>query len=359
MNVMITGIIMAGGRGERFWPKSRMKMPKQFLNLFGEKTMIQQTVDRLTKIMPLENIFVVTNIDFVELVSQQIPNLPRENILIEPMSKNTAACIGIAALRTEKIDRDSIMVVVPSDHVIKDEKKYIEALETAIQEAEKGDNLVIIGIKPTRPETGYGYINFDENTKKVVNKNCVYKVERFVEKPDYSTAIKYIGSGNYLWNSGMFIWKTSSILSAMKKYMPDLYNSLERIREHIDSDDMEKVLYEEYSQLEGISIDYGIMEKAKNVYVVLGDFGWDDVGSWLAIERIYQKDEYDNVIKGNVFKVDTRNCIIMGENRLVAVVGVENLVVVDTEDVVFVCAKDKVQNMKDILSQLKEEGKYV
>ena len=353
---MITGVIMAGGKGERFWPKSRIKMPKQFLKLYGDKTMIQQTVDRLKRLMPIENIFVVTNIDYAGLISDQIPELPTENILIEPMGKNTAACIGLAALHTERLDRDSIMVVVPSDHVIKDEETYLGVLKTAIEKAKSGNNLVTIGIKPQHPETGYGYINFKKITNEIINNNPVHKVERFVEKPDYDTAVKYVESGDYLWNSGMFIWKTSTILNAIKEYMPQLYSALNVIKENFDSDEIEKILYEEYSKLESISIDYGIMEKAKNVYVVPGDFGWDDVGSWTSIERLYEKDENGNVIKGNVVSVDTKKCIITGSDKLIATLGIEDVIIVDTEDALLICSKDKAQNVKEILKELKEKN---
>ena len=353
---MITGVVMAGGKGERFWPKSRIKMPKQFLKLYGDKTMIQQTVDRLKRLMPIENIFVVTNIDYAGLISDQIPELPTENILIEPMGKNTAACIGLAALHTERLDRDSIMVVVPSDHVIKDEETYLGVLKTAIEKAKSGNNLVTIGIKPQHPETGYGYINFKKITNEIINNNPVHKVERFVEKPDYDTAVKYVESGDYLWNSGMFIWKTSTILNAIKEYMPQLYSALNVIKENFDSDEIEKILYEEYSKLESISIDYGIMEKAKNVYVVPGDFGWDDVGSWTSIERLYEKDENGNVIKGNVVSVDTKKCIITGSDKLIATLGIEDVIIVDTEDALLICSKDKAQNVKEILKELKEKN---
>ncbi|MBE0069267.1 mannose-1-phosphate guanylyltransferase [Thermoanaerobacterium thermosaccharolyticum] len=352
---MITGVIMAGGKGERFWPKSRIKMPKQFLKLYGDKTMIQQTVDRLKKLMPIENIFVVTNIDYAGLISDQIPELPTENILIEPMGKNTAACIGLAALHTERLDRDSIMVVVPSDHVIKDEETYLGVLKTAIEKAKSGNNLVTIGIKPQHPETGYGYINFKKITHEILNNNPVHKVERFVEKPDYDTAVKYVESGDYLWNSGMFIWKTSAILNAIKEYMPQLYSALNVIKENFDSDEIEKILYEEYSKLESISIDYGIMEKAKNVYVVPGDFGWDDVGSWTSIERLYEKDENGNVIKGNVISVDTKKCIITGSDKLIATLGIEDVIIIDTEDALLICSKDKAQNVKEVLQELREK----
>jgi mannose-1-phosphate guanylyltransferase len=283
--------------------------------------------------------------------------LPTENILIEPMAKNTAACIGLAALHTEKLDKDSVMVVVPSDHVIKDEETYIEVLKTAIEKAKAGDNLVTIGIKPTRPETGYGYIKFRKMTKEIINGSPVHKVEKFVEKPGYEVAVRYVESGDYLWNSGMFIWKTSAILSAIEKYMPELHKALENIRENFDSEDIEKVLSEEYSKLESISIDYGVMEKAKNVYVVPGDFGWDDVGSWTSIERLYEKDENGNVIRGNVVAVDTKKCIITGSEKLIATLGLEDVIIVDTDDALLICSKDKVQNVKEILKELEEKNR--
>ncbi|WP_026485645.1 mannose-1-phosphate guanylyltransferase [Caldanaerobius polysaccharolyticus] len=351
---MITGVIMAGGKGERFWPKSRIKMPKQFLKLYGDRTMIQQTVDRLKKVMPIKNIFVVTNIDYAEIISDQIPDLPTGNILIEPMGKNTAACIGLAALHTQRLGEDSIMVVVPSDHVIKDEETYISVLKSAIEKAKAGDNLVTIGIKPSHPETGYGYIKFRKLTKEIINKNPVHKVEQFVEKPDYDTAVRYVESGNYLWNSGMFIWKTSAILNAIYRYMPELNKALNTIREYFDTDKIEQVLYEEYSKLESISIDYGVMEKAQNVYVVPGDFGWDDVGSWTSIERLYEKDENGNVIRGNVVSVDTKKCIITGSEKLIATLGIEDVIIVDTEDALLICSKDKAQDVKEVLKELKK-----
>ncbi|UZQ83679.1 sugar phosphate nucleotidyltransferase [Thermoanaerobacter sp. RKWS2] len=211
-----------------------------------------------------------------------------------------------------------------------------------------------IGIKPIRPETGYGYIKFKKVTREIINKNTVHKVERFVEKPDYDVAVRYVESGDYLWNSGMFVWKTSSILRAIEKYMPELHKALENIRENLDSGDIERVLYEEYSKLESMSIDYGVMEKAKNVYVVPGDFGWDDVGSWTSIERLYEKDENGNVIRGNVIAVDTKKCIITGGEKLIATLGIEDVIIVDTDDALLICSKDKVQNVKEILKELKE-----
>lgn len=352
---MITGVIMAGGKGERFWPKSRLKMPKQFLKLYGDKTMIQQTFDRLRNIMPVENIFVVTNMDYDGIISDQIPELPTGNILIEPMGKNTAACIGLAALHTERLDKDSLMVVVPSDHVIKDVDSYLDILVTALKKAKEDHNLVTIGIEPKNPETGYGYIKYKKITKEIFNNNPIYKVERFVEKPDYETAMKYVESGDYLWNSGMFIWKTSVILSEIKRYMPKLYGALDLIRRNFDSDDVDEILYGEYSKLDSISIDYGIMEKANDVYVVPGDFGWDDVGSWTSIERLYEKDENGNVINGNVVSVDTKECIITGNEKLIATLGIEDVIVVDTKDALLICSKDKAQNVKEVLKEIKKK----
>ncbi|MDK2805664.1 MAG: mannose-phosphate guanylyltransferase [Clostridium butyricum] len=235
-----------------------------------------------------------------------------------------------------------------------DEETYLGVLKTAIEKAKAGNNLVTIGIKRQHPETGYGYINFKKITHEIINNNPVHKVERFVEKPDYDTAVKYVESGDYLWNSGMFIWKTSTILKAIKEYMPQLYSALNVIKENFDSDEIEKVLYEEYSKLESISIDYGIMEKAKNVYVVPGDFGWDDVGSWTSIERLYEKDGNGNVIKGNVVSVDTKKCIITGSDKLIATLGIEDVIIVDTEDALLICSKDKAQNVKEVLKELRE-----
>ena len=349
----ITAVIMAGGRGERFWPKSRNNCPKQFLSLTADKeTMIQKTVKRLDKIVEPEDVFVVTNAAYREIVETQLPQIPKENILSEPCARNTAPCIAYAAAVIKKKYDDAVMLVLPSDHLIGYVNIYHRALRKAIAAAEEGQNLVTIGITPTYPETGYGYINFGEE------KGDAFEVERFVEKPDLATAKKYLASGNYLWNSGMFVWKVSSIMANIQKFMPAVYDGASRIGESFGTDDFEEVLIREFEAFPSESIDFGIMEKAENIYTIPGSFGWDDVGSWLAMERINETDDDKNYIEGDVIAVDSKRTTICGGKRLIAAVGTRDLIIVDTDDVLLVCSKNSTQDVKKVISKLKGQERF-
>lgn len=348
----ITAVIMAGGKGERFWPKSRMQYPKQFLSLTKDgETMIQKTVKRLLPMVAMEDIFVVTNVRYAPLVQAQLPDLPQQNILSEPCARNTAPCIGLAASVIRKTYGDAMMLVLPSDHLIRYEEMYIDTLRQAVAVAEKGENLVTIGITPTYPETGYGYIHFARDTD--LGMPGVYRVERFVEKPDYETAQSYLASHHYLWNSGMFVWKTSSILSNLETLMPDVYKGLMRIEAAIGTPAYDEVLMQEYEQLRSESIDFGVMEHAAHIYTLPGSFGWDDVGNWLAMERINPVNESGNYVEGDVITIDTQRTTICGGKRLIAAVGIENLIVVDTDDAILICSKDSTQKVKDVITNLK------
>ena len=345
-----TALIMAGGRGERFWPKSRKNLPKQFLSLTDDgKTMLQLTVERILPLVALDDIFIVTNRDYKGLVLEQIPGLPEKNILCEPAGRNTAPCIGLGAVHIAKKYQDAMMFVLPSDHLIKFNKMFLSVLKDAIEVAEKKSNLVTIGITPDYPETGYGYIKFDSHRVD----GRADAVERFVEKPSLEVAKEYLVSEEYLWNSGMFIWKVSTILNNIKKYMPDAYEHLERIKSSIGMEDQQQVLEREFLKIESRSIDYGIMEKAEDIYILPGTFGWDDVGSWLAVERIKKSNEFGNVVDGNIITVNTHNCIIQGSRKLIATVGLEDLIVVDTDDATLICAKDGAGDIKKVLENLK------
>ena len=349
----ITAVIMAGGRGERFWPKSRNNCPKQFLSLTADKeTMIQKTVKRLDKIVEPEDVFVVTNSAYREIVETQLPQIPKENILSEPCARNTAPCIAYAAAVIKKKYDDAVMLVLPSDHLIGYVNIYHRALRKAITAAEEGQNLVTIGITPTYPETGYGYINFGEE------KGDAFEVERFVEKPDLATAKKYLASGNYLWNSGMFVWKVSSIMANIRKFMPEVYYGASRIGESFGTDDFEEVLIREFEAFPSESIDFGIMEKAENIYTIPGSFGWDDVGSWLAMERINETDDDKNFIEGDVIAVDSKRTTICVGKRLIAAVGTRDLIIVDTDDVLLVCSKNSTQDVKKVISKLKGQERF-
>lgn len=345
-----TALIMAGGRGERFWPKSRKNMPKQFLSLTDDgKTMIQLTVERISPMVKIEDVYVATNKDYKSLVLEQLPGLPEQNVLCEPVGRNTAPCIGLGAMHIAKKYEDAMMFVLPSDHLIKFNKMFIRTLQDACEVAEKDENLVTIGIVPDYPETGYGYIKFDSQ----ISDGNAYKVERFVEKPSLEVAKEYLATEEYLWNSGMFIWKTSSILKNLQKFMPETFESLKRIQDAIGTEHEETVLEKEFYGIQSQSIDYGIMEKADDIYILLGAFGWDDVGSWLAVERIKKTNEFGNVVNGNIITVNTHNCVIQGENKLIATIGLEDMIVVDTEDATLICSKDHAGDIKKVLENLK------
>lgn len=347
-----TAVIMAGGRGERFWPKSRNSCPKQFLSLTSDgETMIQKTVRRLSPLVEAEDIFIVTNSSYIGLVKEQLPQIPEENILAEPCARNTAPCIAFAAAVIEKKYGDAVMLVLPSDHLISYEKIYISTLRKAISVAEEGSNLVTIGITPTYPETGYGYICFGDEA------GSAFAVERFVEKPDLATAKSYLASGNYLWNSGMFVWKTSSILGNLLTLMPEVYEGAVRIGESFGTESFGEVLVKEFTAFPSESIDFGVMEKAENIYTIPGSFGWDDVGSWLAIERINQTDDLKNYFSGDVVAVDSKRTTVCGGKRLIAAIGTRDVIIVDTDDVLLVCSKNNTQDVKKAIAQLKEQGR--
>jgi hypothetical protein len=350
---MISVVIMAGGKGERFWPRSRTSLPKQFLSLTDDgKSMIQHTVERIEGLTTIDNVYVVTNELYKNLVKEHIPNLPNENIIVEPVAKNTAPCIGLAAEHIAKKDPNSKMIVLPSDHLIRFNEIFIDTLKVALDVVEEGDNLATVGITPNYPETGYGYINFKKSDTLKDIKN-VYEVLKFVEKPNLEVAKEYLNSGQYLWNSGMFVWKASTILKCFKEFLPEIYNGLEIIAKSIGTNDYEEVLEKEFVKIPSESIDYGVMEKARNIYVIPGNFGWDDVGSWLSLERINKTNQDGNVIGGNVISIKTKNSIIQGNEKLIATIGLENIIIVDTEDAILICNKENTQEVKEVINNLK------
>lgn len=345
-----TALIMAGGRGERFWPKSRQSLPKQFLNLTDDgKTMIQLTVERILPLVAMEDIYISTNRDYKALVQAQLPGIPEENILCEPMGKNTAPCIGLGAVHMKKKYGDAVMIVLPSDHLIKYTSIFLNTLSDAADVAEQGGDLVTVGITPTYPETGYGYIKFQPDSVR----GRAFAVERFVEKPDLETAKDYLATEQYLWNSGMFIWKVSTILDNLNAFLPETCAGLRRIEEAIATPEEQAVLEREFAAFKSESIDYGVMEKAGSIYILSGSFGWDDVGSWLAVGRIKKSNEFGNVVSGNVVTVDTKNTIIQGDKKLIATVGVHNLIVVDTPDAMLICDAGSAGDIKKVIENLK------
>ena len=304
--------------------------------------------------MNKEDVLIVTNGLYQTLTLQQLPELKAENILCEPMGRNTAPCIGLAAAILQKRVGDCMMVVLSSDHLIVDEQGFLNVLNTAISVAQENENIVTIGISPTYPETGFGYIRYDAQNMQ----NGVYPVEKFVEKPNYETALAYLATGQYLWNSGMFVFKVSTIMEQFRRFMPKLYEGLQRIAQAVDTPDYDAVLREEFEHFDSVSIDYGVMEHAQNIYTIPGNFGWDDVGSWTAVGRIHDKDEYGNAIQGDVLALETNGCTIYGGKRLVTTMGVSDLVIVDTEDVLMICNKDQAQQVKVFLEALRNRGRH-
>ncbi|GLI51916.1 mannose-1-phosphate guanylyltransferase [Tepidanaerobacter syntrophicus] len=352
------GVIMAGGGGTRFWPLSRINTPKQFLHIAGEDTMINNTIKRIKEIVPVDNIMIVANKaqenTLQEAVSEEIKG---ENILLEPVGRNTAACIGYAAMTIKKRHGDAVMGVFPSDHYIKNVTEFRRILEAAYEIAESTDKLVTIGIKPTFASTGYGYIRYNRDNFISSDGRLAYEVVDFIEKPPFSKAKQYLESGNYLWNSGMFIWKVSVILKSFERFLPKLYRSLMELEPYIDTEEEWSQIEKIYPTMQSISIDYGIMERSDEVVVIPGDFGWSDVGSWDSLGEVFPPDENGNIMRGDIIEIDTRNSVIYTNSHLVAAVGLENMIVVETADALLVCAKERAQDVKRVVDKLKEMGR--
>ena len=345
----IYAVIMAGGVGSRFWPRSRAATPKQLLKIFGDDTMIQATVKRLNGLVENDKIFVITNEIQKKQIAEQLSDVPAENIIAEPFGKNTAPCVGLSAAIINKIDPDSVIVTLPADHLILDENDFRGTLADAADFAYKNDALVTIGIVPTRPETGYGYIQIGEEEAAP----GIFKVQTFAEKPNLSTAKRFVKSGDFYWNSGMFIWRSDVILSELENHMPDLYHGILEIREAYGSDNFETVLRNVYGQLRSISIDYGVMEKSGKVYLIKGSFDWNDVGSWEAVYQLSEHDEHGNAQIGDVYAEKTFGSYIYNKEKFTAVIGVENLVVIETKDALLVCNRDDAQSVKNVVDFLK------
>ena len=349
---MIHAVIMAGGIGTRFWPKSRKAHPKQFLNVFGEATLIQNTVARLQGVVPPGQCYVVTHDRYVEQTKDQLPAIPGENIFAEPISRNTAPCIAYAAIKLLDKDPDATMMVLPADHVIRNVREFHHVLDVAVEKAQETGALVTIGITPTHPETGYGYIQFD-GTLHDHEKPRAYWVRTFAEKPDVATAELFLDSGDFLWNSGMFIWRADTILDQMQHYLPEVYDAFEPVQQVLGTSEEHQAVTSAFQTCPRISIDYGVMERAEKVYVVPGSFGWNDIGDWRAVYDLSEHDEHGNALLGNVILHDSSRCLVHAEERLVVLVGIHDAVVVDTEDAVLVCQRENAQQVKNVVDYLR------
>ncbi len=351
MNKNTYVVIMAGGVGSRFWPYSRNNHPKQFLDVLGTgKSLIQMTVERFQKICLPENIYIVTNEDYYGLVKEQIPQMEDAQILLEPTKRNTAPCIAYACYKIGVRNPDATIIVAPSDHAIFKETEFVEVIEKAVIGAESGEKLITLGIKPHRPETGYGYIQYIHDDAEEIK-----KVKTFTEKPEYDLAVKFIESGDFVWNAGLFIWKISAIKKAFKAYQPELDEIFAEGLSHYYKDDEKDFVFAAYAQCKSISIDYAIMEKAENVYMILGDFGWSDLGSWASLHDIKEKDKKANVLEGNVMAYDTKNSIIRSSSneKLIVVQGLDGYLVTENDNVILICKKDDEKQFREFVKDVK------
>lgn len=352
-------ILMAGGRGQRFWPYSRFDTPKQLLSITGGNSMIRETVNRLLPLIDLSNVFISTTEDLFNSIKDALPEVDYLNYILEPVGRDTAACIGLAAVIIEHRYKDSntTMTILPIDHIIKEREKFLKTIEEGCKLARETGNLITIGIKPLRPETGYGYICVGEEIKNTSNITA-FTVKEFTEKPNLETAKKFISEGNYLWNSGIFIWTCQDILKAIKKEMPKLYKGLMRIKNSLGTLDKKEVVKEVFYELEKISIDYAIMEKVSNRLVVKGDFRWDDIGSWTSMERIFSQDKDGNVIQGGHEGVDTKRCIVINDEGLIVTIGLSDLVIISSGDIKIIYPKKREGDLKKIIKSIANNEKY-
>lgn len=350
-------VIMAGGIGSRFWPLGRQSKPKQFLDILGTgRTFMRQTVDRFAKIIPIENFVVVTNSAYKDLVLEQIPELSPSQVLSEPIGRNTAPCIAYAACHIRSKNPEATMVVTPADHLIIDEAAFLEAIEQSCNFAQRDKVLMTIGIQPSRPDTGYGYIQIDAQAEENIN-----KVKTFTEKPALEMAKVFIESGDFRWNAGIFVWQVGTILEALNEFLPDNQELFESISTTYNTTLEQDAIDRIYPECRNISIDFGIMEKAKNVYVRSSDCGWSDVGTWGSFYSLSDKDESGNVCSENVITYNTNNCIVKAAaNKMVVVDSLEDYLIVDTDNALMICPKENEQNVKQFIGDVKYKtgGKF-
>ena len=345
-------IIMAGGIGSRFWPYSRNNHPKQFLDILGTgRSLLQMTYDRFTEISDPDKFFVVTNNNYFDLVKQQLPEISEDHILTEPLRRNTAACIAFASYKIKKRDPSAKVIVTPADHLILKEDSFKRRIDDALKAADEGNRLVTIGITPNRPETGYGYIQYNETN------GVAKKVKTFTEKPNLKLAKAFLESGDFVWNSGMFVWKNESIINAFENCMPELAEVFDEGDGYFYTDDESSFISKAYSLVKNISIDYGVMEKSDDVYVVLGDFGWSDLGSWMSLHEIQPHDESNNVVEANALLYDTSNCFVkVSPEKLVVVQGLDNYLITETDNVLLICKLDAENKFREFVNDAKNKG---
>jgi mannose-1-phosphate guanylyltransferase len=349
-------VIMAGGKGARLWPRSREKMPKHLLDIQDERAIIRETVDRIRPLVPPERTLIVTSRSHAAELIRRLPEIPAENILIEPVGRNTAPCIGLAALQIQKRVPDAIMLILPSDHRIGDENAFRRVLAAAGRAASGGDALITIGIRPTGPEMGYGYIEQGDLFATGEGEK-IYRVRSIREKPPIEQAREFLRQGGFFWNSGMFVWKASTILKAIGRFLPELHAGLRQIREALGTEREEEIVGKVYSTQKAVSIDYGVMEKAKDVLVVPGDFGWSDLGSWDALWEVSGKDENGNAVRGSFIGIDAFDSLVHSPGKLVALIGVRDILVVETDDALLICRRGQSQDVRKVVETLEKDSR--
>lgn len=354
---------MAGGVGSRFWPVSRTEYPKQFIDFFGVgKTLIQSTYDRFLKICPPENIFIVTNEIYTDIIKKQIPGITDNQILAEPIMRNTAPCISYGSMKIAQLNPDATIVVAPSDHTITNPDAFVEAIEQSLQAAAQNDVLITLGIKPSRPDTGYGYIQYVDNS--LATDDQFYKVKTFTEKPNLDLARSFLQSGDFLWNAGIFIWSAKSINSAFLKHLPDMHEIFVQGNSMFNTDQETEFIGNAYQQCTNISIDFGIMEKAENVYVLPADFGWSDLGTWASIYDIAEHDYVGNAVipAEKVMMFNSSNCMVnVPKDKLVILQNLHNYIVVESNNTLLICPRSEEQSIKQIVADVKSKfgTKYI
>jgi mannose-1-phosphate guanylyltransferase len=344
-------VIMAGGRGERFWPLSTSKLSKPFIPLLGSNSLIQETVERIRPLVPLERVLISIGPTHLEIARQQLPQIPAGNFIVEPMGRDTSACLGLCALHIERRNRRATMLALPADHYISDAVPYRETIQTGISSLE-GATGVIFGIKPDRAETGYGYILAEKSAIRTDARPVI----RFIEKPDAPTAAQYVAAGNYFWNSGMFLWKNETLVRLFEKHMPETYQKLSLLRPLIGRTDSAEEISRIFSELPRISIDFGIMEKTSGLRLVPAQFTWDDIGNWASLERALPADDQGNIAQGPHVALESSGCTIYAQSDLVTVFGVTDLVIVQAYGKVLVCPKNKAADLKKLVTLLGSQG---
>lgn len=343
---MLCALIMAGGKGTRFWPLSTEEKPKQFLKLINERTMIQTTVDRIRPLIPVERIFICTSKKYLNLIKEQLPEIPIRNVILEPESRNTAPCITLASLIIKRHFNEANMIVLPADHLISDENEFREIVSDADRFINKNNKAIVtLGMEVTRAETGYGYIKIG-NESCEVNNHKIIKVDNFVEKPNEEKAEEYMAAKQYLWNGGIFAWNVNSIIDNIKKYLPNTYELLQCV-ETIKPEILDKFIEERYKYTENISIDYALLEKSEDVYVIPSNVGWDDVGTWKSVERYREKDEDDNIINSNVKVIESKSNMAISNTKRVVMIGIKDIMTVETDENIFIVNKDYMDNLRD------------